>query len=236
MNEPKRWLDGGGGSPESLHLLRVARGPVPLDGAARGRSRRRVATLSTLPVAAAVGWWSTLALGAVIGATGSVAVSNLLTRVSTPPSATSAAASVSARAGLVKPERSAEVVHNPSNEVATTVPSSIRVRTPVPSPSGARGTADAVELAADPLKQELAILERARRSLPSEPGAARLALLEHERRFPGGVLSVERELLMVDALVRLGRRREADARATALEVSSPKNLYGERLDQILGRR
>ena len=68
-----------------------------------------------------------------------------------------------------------------------------------------------------------------------DPGAARLALLEHQRRFPAGQLRVEREFLMVDALVRLGRRAEAEARAAELEGSAPKTLYGTRLDQILGR-
>ena len=53
---------------------------------------------------------------------------------------------------------------------------------------------------------------------------------------PGGQLRVEREFLMVDALVRLGRRPEAEARAAALEVQAPKTLYGERLDRILGRK
>jgi hypothetical protein len=60
-------------------------------------------------------------------------------------------------------------------------------------------------------------------------------LLDHEQRFPSGHLRIERELLLVDALVRLGRRPEAEARAASLERQNPNSLYNERLDQILGK-
>jgi hypothetical protein len=62
------------------------------------------------------------------------------------------------------------------------------------------------------------------------------ALRDHELRFPAGQLRIEREFLIVDALVRLGRRPEAEARARALDQQAPKSLYGERLDRILGTK
>jgi hypothetical protein len=79
------------------------------------------------------------------------------------------------------------------------------------------------------------LLEQARRDLAASPSAARRALLDHELRFPSGHLRIERELLLVDALLRLGRRPEAEARAELLERQNPNSLYRERLDQILGR-
>jgi hypothetical protein len=85
------------------------------------------------------------------------------------------------------------------------------------------------------LQQEIQLLEEARRRLASEPAQAHRVLLEHERRFPGGQLRIEREFLLIDALARLGRRGDAEERARALEVQAPASLYGERLDQILGR-
>ena len=88
---------------------------------------------------------------------------------------------------------------------------------------------------ADALQQEIRLLEQARSDLASSPGAARRALLDHELRFPSGHLRIERELLLVDALVRLGRRPEAEARAESLARQNPNSLYRERLDQILGK-
>lgn len=85
----------------------------------------------------------------------------------------------------------------------------------------------------DQLAQELALLESARRKLGTSPGAALSALRDHELRFPAGQLRIEREFLIVDALVRLGRRPEAEARAQVLAAQAPQSLYGERLERIL---
>jgi hypothetical protein len=38
---------------------------------------------------------------------------------------------------------------------------------------------------------------------------------------------------LVQALVKLGREREAEARGRALRKSTPNSIYGERLDTIL---
>jgi hypothetical protein len=84
------------------------------------------------------------------------------------------------------------------------------------------------------LDREIALLEAARNTLAASPHAALSALRDHELRFPAGQLRIEREFLIVDALMRLGRRPEAEARAQALERQAPKSLYGERLDRILG--
>jgi hypothetical protein len=50
--------------------------------------------------------------------------------------------------------------------------------------------------------------------------------------FPNGALLVEREFLTVSALERLGRRREAEARANALRARSPGSLYERRLEKL----
>jgi hypothetical protein len=110
---------------------------------------------------------------------------------------------------------------------ATVPPAGVR-----PAPRSAPAQPSAVP-AENQLDQEIALLEQARSKLARSPHLALSALRDHELGFPAGQLRIEREFLIVDALVRLGRRPEAEARARALELQAPKSLYGERLDRIL---
>lgn len=237
MTEPKRWLEGGDAGEEALALLRAARPPAPLGAAERSRSSRRVAALGvgTLPVAAAFGWWPALALGAVIGASGSLLVTQLLAPARPTVDASAAHSSPSNKRATESPAAMPRLEPQPSQapsppeqaapERAPRAPTAAAAPTaPVPEPTSG-----------DALQQEVKLLEQARRDLTGSPGAARLTLLEHEHRFPNGHLRIERELLLVDALVHLGRRPEAEARAASLERQAPNSLYRERLDQILGR-
>jgi hypothetical protein len=235
MTEPKRWLEGGEAEADALALLRAARPPVPLSPAARRRSSHRVAALGVVPVAAAFGWWPALALGAVLGAGGSLVVTRLM--ASDPPpretssaryprSANSATASLAEAPRLEQqPSEAPSPSEQPAPEPAPRAPAAAALAAPSASESAS----------ADALQQEIRLLEQARRDLASSPSAARRALLDHEVRFPSGHLRIERELLLVDALVRLGRRPEAEARAERLERQNPNSLYRERLDQILGK-
>jgi hypothetical protein len=234
MNEPKRWLEGGDAGEDELALLRAARPPVPLGAAARRRSIQRVAALGVVPTAAAFGWWPALALGAVIGAGGSLAVTRLVASdppkmaVSSTPSAPAIRQATASPSETPSLEHSSETPTLPVHrapEPATRQPTAAAsITPPLPEPAPT-----------DPLQQEIKLLEQARRDLAGSPGTARLALLEHERRFPSGHLRIERELLLVDALVRLGRRPEAESRAASLEREVPNSVYRERLDQILGK-
>jgi hypothetical protein len=70
--------------------------------------------------------------------------------------------------------------------------------------------------------------------VPSDPGGALALLSAHERAFPRGGLVLERELLAVDALLRLGRRADAEARARSLRARAPGSLYTRRLEHLLG--
>jgi hypothetical protein len=235
MTEPKRWLEGGDAEADALALLRAARPPVPLSPAARRRSSHRVAALGVVPVAAAFGWLPALALGAVLGAGGSLVVTQLVAS-DPPPSETSSAryprSTNSATASLAEApslEQQPSAAPSPSEEAA---PGSAP-RAPVAAALAAPSASESAS--ADALQQEIRLLEQARRDLASSPGAARRALLDHELRFPNGHLRIERELLLVDALVRLGRRPEAEARAESLQRQNPNSLYRERLDQILGK-
>jgi hypothetical protein len=237
MNEPKRWLDGGEAGEEELALLRAARPPSPLGSAARSRSSRRVAALGVggLPVAAAFGWWPALALGAVLGASGSLLVTRLL--ASDPPTvdADGASSSPSSKRAIESPAATPRLEPQPSQAASPSEQAAPQPARRAPMAASVAAAPLPEPVSADALQQEIMLLEQARRDLSSSPGTARLTLLEHERRFPSGHLRIERELLLVDALVHLGLRPEAEARAASLERQAPNSLYRERLDQILGR-
>jgi RNA polymerase sigma-70 factor (ECF subfamily) len=81
----------------------------------------------------------------------------------------------------------------------------------------------------DTLASELALVARGRAELAADPASALRALEEHARRFPNGKLTIERELLALDALERLGRSSEARVRATRLLSRARGTIYEDRV-------
>jgi hypothetical protein len=67
-----------------------------------------------------------------------------------------------------------------------------------------------------------------------DPNRALSTLHEHQREFGKGTLVLERDFLEVEALLRLGRRSTARARAAELRARAPGSLYERRLAQLLG--
>jgi hypothetical protein len=59
------------------------------------------------------------------------------------------------------------------------------------------------------LGEELRQLEAIRRTLVRDPAKALVATARHARRFPQGAFGPERELLKIEALLRMDRKREA---------------------------
>ena len=55
---------------------------------------------------------------------------------------------------------------------------------------------------------------------------------EHARRFANGTLVQEREVLAIDALMRLGRRPEAEARASRFRASFPRSGHLRRIEAL----
>lgn len=83
-------------------------------------------------------------------------------------------------------------------------------------------------------EDEFELIQRAQDKLASEPSSALAILQEHERRFPAGELTQERETMAVEALVRVHKKPEAKARATALLARFPRTPYVARLERALG--
>ncbi|MGE0787392.1 MAG: hypothetical protein AB7S26_17095 [Sandaracinaceae bacterium] len=126
------------------------------------------------------------------------------------------------------------VVEAPTVESPPSTPSAARPARAV----GQRDVPDTITAAepdADALAREAALLERARASVADDPSATLALVREHERDFPAGQLTHEREMIAIDALLRAGRRTEAERRADRFLVRYPRGIYRARVARMLDR-
>jgi len=122
----------------------------------------------------------------------------------------------------------------PAVVLAAPTPSTATAPPPTSPPSHAPAHA-----APSPVPSSLAVeqllLDDARRALSSHDADQALALLdEHERRFPQGQLSEEREALGIQALVALGRYDDARTRAVRFRAATPRSLFLPAIETSLG--
>ncbi|MEO5725804.1 MAG: hypothetical protein ABI134_21245 [Byssovorax sp.] len=80
---------------------------------------------------------------------------------------------------------------------------------------------------------DIQLLHRALDALGSAPARALDLVNRHAARFPGSALGQEREVLAIDALVRLGRSSEARARAAAFAARFPASAHLHRLEALV---
>ncbi len=83
--------------------------------------------------------------------------------------------------------------------------------------------------------EEYRLLRVARQALSADPASALRLTDEHARRFAHGMLVQEREAIAVAALARLGREREANARAQAFYTAYPSSPYRSRVEAALAQ-
>ncbi len=97
-----------------------------------------------------------------------------------------------------------------------------------PAPSVAQPEADPSDD-----EPELSLLGRARKALPTTPSEA-LALCElHRQHYDRGVLAQEREVIALDAELRLGQSSAARARAARFRTSYPGSAHLRRVEALL---
>jgi len=233
MNEPARLRDEG---PEEVRaMLRAGSATVPMTRQERERTGARIGRYAAVAaVMGGIAWLPGAAFGAGVGVA-AVAVAwgvPALFAPAPPPSTAPAPVAAVATSGL--PRTAAQPAPRPEPTPTAPPPApaaphaSAVPATATPSP---HASADAPAL--DPLAEEAALLERARAALGASPAEA-LALTEtHASRFPAGKLGMEREIVAVDALRRLGRRDEARARGEALLTQAKGSLYESRVRQLL---
>src|SRR5262249_47199711 len=104
---------------------------------------------------------------------------------------------------------------------------------PAPLPGSTEETGAATFESATSQMTESALLARAQELLARDPGGALDLVSEHERRFALGLLMQEREVIAINALLRLDRRSEADSRARRFHAQYPQSAYGRRIDVLL---
>jgi type IV secretory pathway VirB10-like protein len=82
------------------------------------------------------------------------------------------------------------------------------------------------------LADEVAQLQRVRELLKTDPQAALRGASEGDKLYARGQLHPEREVIAIDALNRLGRRSEAQARSKAFLTAYPDNPYAEHIRSL----
>jgi hypothetical protein len=241
MTAPRRWADSPE-APEDVRDLFAAGRPT------RGMSRETRARMShrlSKPLAAAVVTsyvlaWKSVAVAAVIGLTATTAVVVAVRAarapdvVVDPPRA--AAARERAPVGIGRAGGIGSTSAPPPAPAPTLAPTLAPAPTPTlaPTPPLAPALAPLAPESEDTLASELALLDQARASSASDPQATLDRLDEHARRFPAGKLSLERELLALDALERLGRTGDERARAERLLPVVRGTIYEKRVRTHLG--
>ncbi len=109
---------------------------------------------------------------------------------------------------------------------AATLASSL-ASTTAPKPTASNSTSS--------VEDEIALVKRAYAALRNgDPQGALLLAGEHAKKFPAGMLTQEREVIAIDALVRLGRRAEAVQRANAFRKAFPSSAHLRRIDVLVG--
>ncbi|MEO8550452.1 MAG: hypothetical protein ABI678_10775 [Kofleriaceae bacterium] len=87
------------------------------------------------------------------------------------------------------------------------------------------------------LSAEAALLDQARRAIQRGDSRAALATCEvHAKKFVHGSLREERERIAIEALVALGRRDDAQARARRFDHAFPNSVQSERIHALLRAR
>lgn len=227
MKDPIRIREAGSDASEELReLFRVAKRPEPLTPAVQAVLSSRVASIAASRSALLLKALPYLAGVALIGA-GIIAFR--ATNPQAPPSAPLArtpsaqvSSPVAPVVAPVEPLLSAEPAATSAEPTARP-----RARVPTAAPAPKPSASD------DTLSGEAQLLNQAHRALASDPNKALAIAREHAKRYPQGQLAAERELILVQALVKLGRGREAEARGRELRKTAPKSIYDERLDQVL---
>jgi hypothetical protein len=132
------------------------------------------------------------------------------------------------------PTTRADVPASPP-EPSTEAPSSSAAPAPSTSPSAhARSQASSAAPAEDP-DREVALLQHAQDALAVDPSRALSICAEHSRGFPHGLLAQEREVIAVDALVRLGRLEDAQQRAARFAAAYPSSTHLRRIEALVGK-
>jgi len=224
VTDPTRIREPGSDVPPELRdLFRTAAKPEPLTPVIDASLSARIGAIAAQPPASLLKLLPWLGGGAVlVGAAVLVSTSAGVTPSSTqtPPIGTAV------RPVTPAPPQAATPVQPP---VEVPAPAQVAPLPDKPSPHASSVPSGAE----DALAGEARLLNEAHSVIAANPRQALTIAQEHARRYPRGQLAAERELILVQALVKLGRKREAEVRGRELQKTAPSGIYRDRLDTIL---
>lgn len=235
MKDPKRWLVDDCTPDEVRDLLQAAEPLPPFAGAAKAvatHAARQLAAHGTavnLTSGLVSAKLSLVVLG--VGVAASVGVGIAVATRDRPAQQVSAATPSAQPSALPRASSGPLARRSPAALTEPTPTTTPKDRPPTPP----RATTDRNAQVGAGMGCEAALLERARRLLANDPTSALRLADEHARNYASGHLSLEREYIAVDALVRLGRSVEARQRAEGLTANDPGGLYTRRVQKLLGR-
>lgn len=261
MNQPIRWLDDARTDSELRELLRAGSRPPPFPGVLLLSAALAITPKAALATSSL--WSSTALLaikatgaGLVIGLGSIAAVTAIASPAwfERPTSRVTTSVSTSARSESLGVERITPAAVDDRLDPVTNVGSDrlapvtnvgsdhldpvTNVGSDPPRPVAARAAAapaatEASALRGSGIAAEAELLERARSQLSISPSRALRLIAQHEHEFVNGQLQAERELIAVDALLRLGRNTEAQRRAAPLLSDASNQVFAERLRNLL---
>lgn len=250
MPDPERWRDDASTSPELRHALSALRPSRPLPEEVRERSAHRIAIMVAFPAFMAAIFTTKGVAAAILAGcvTAAVVVSVVVSSSHAPPPRPLHAhapiaiesASVQSTSINVAMARAATAPASTSSAPAFALvhatPSPVSSNAGVAKPSAPASAPTPAESSssADPLQEEVHLLQDAKAHVTSAPLTALARVHEHEVKFPHGTLAIEREMVAVEALMSAGRRQDARARAARLRPSLGGSIYAERLDALVG--
>lgn len=220
MSDPERLLRGGGSDFER-ELLDSLRGEEP--PRALTRRMRQGLVVAGFLTSAKTGVASFIAVAGLVtmSAGGGWLVLRHRAAPATAPATPAATTNTPARAPappLAPGVPSAE----PSRAEAAPLPRSSARPAPAPSASG-------------DLREEIALLDRARSAVRAGDGSGALAVLsDYQRRFPRGTFSQEATVLRVEALAKSGQMSGARQLGQRFLAAHPESPHAERIERLLG--
>lgn len=143
--------------------------------------------------------------------------------------------------GAAKPAISRDAPHAAVPVVAAPVtpPAAAPVLRQPPAPQAARSvrsSRSAPAAASQPApERELSLLQRSQAALDGDPAAALAHAERHARDYPEGVFAQEREMLAIEALLKLRDKRAAVARAARFVRRFPDSAHVRRVRALLAR-
>ncbi len=232
MTQPTRWLDDHDTSAEIRELLRAGARPPRFPKVALAATiiplvhKTAIASTWAFSSTTIVALKAT-SVGLAIGL-GSIAAVTTLSGPKQAPKSTQSLALQQVERPAVATRKPPHNVDSASNSVEPAPVADEAARTTTL-------TAAAIPSTATGIAAEAQLLERARALLDESPTRALMLTQEHQARFSKGQMAAERELIAIDALLRLGQRHDAERRAQPLLSDGASQVFAQRLRNLLDR-